>query len=199
MTSASLTMNETVETVAARAAWQRRALLVGGGFQVVFGALWLARGLAPLVPPIAAVAAGAVALILGLFAAVLQRRSAPRPVGPMARRIEWRLTGATVAQMLASFTLPIAISALAGPRLVLPSIVITIGMLLVWIHHEVATPYQDAAGWALIALAVLSALLSGPLQTIVIGLISAAVLLGCAVAGFVWLRGSQDPLPPHRP
>lgn len=51
---------------AARVAWRPRALLVGGGFQVVFGALWLARGMAAFAPPLVAVAAGGTALAAGL-------------------------------------------------------------------------------------------------------------------------------------
>ena len=172
----------------ARAAWRSRAVLVGGGFQVAFGALWIARGLAPFAPVTVAAGVGGVALIAGLTAAVLLRRRAPRPRGPAARTIERRLTGATILQLVASFALPIAISALAGPRLVLPSIVITIGILLVWVHREVDTPYQGTAGWLLIGLAVLSVPISGSTQTIVVGLSAATVLLGCAGAGLSWLR-----------
>ncbi len=173
---------------AARAAWRRRALLVGGGFQVVFGALWLARGLSSFAPPVVAVAAAAAAVIAGGTVAVALRRSAPRPDGPAARTIERRLTVATLGQLVTSFVLPVLVDAVAGPRLVIPSIVLSIGILLAWIHHEVDTPFQGAAGWALIALAAVSALIVGDLQTAVAGLAAAAILLGCAAAGFGRLR-----------
>jgi hypothetical protein len=178
----------TAEHARARAGWCRRALLVGGGFQAVFGALWMARGLAPLVPVAIALALGAAALAAGLTAALLLRRGAPRPRGSVAKAIERRLTGATIAQLIASFALPVVIGAALGPRLVVPSIVLTIGVLLVWLHYEIGTPYQGAAGWALIGLAVVCTPFAGSTQTVIAGLCSAAVLLGCAGVSFVWLR-----------
>jgi hypothetical protein len=130
-----------------------------------------------------------------MTAVVALRRSAPRPQGPAARTIERRLTVATVGQVLASFILPVVIGAAAGPRLVVPSIVLTIGLLLVWIHREVDTPYQGAAGWVLISLAAASALIDGDVPTAVAGLAVAAILLGCAAAGFRWLRHHADTRP----
>lgn len=175
----------------ARSGWRRRALLVGGGFQIAFGALWLARGLAPLAPIPVAVGAGVLVLVLGSAAVVALRRSAPRPQGDEARAIGRRLTMATVLQLVASFVLPIAVGAAIGQRLVIPSIVLTIGILLSWLGRDVDTPYQGGAGWALIGLAGASALLVGDAQTVLAGLAAAAILLGCAVAGFVWLRREQ--------
>jgi hypothetical protein len=172
---------------AARAAWRRRTLLVGGGFQVAFGAMWLARGLGSFAPLAVAAAAAGAALVGGMAAAVALRRSAPQPHGPAVRTIERRLTVATVAQLLASFALPMVIDA-AAPRLTVPLVILTIGILLAWIHGEVGTPFQGAAGWALIALAAASTLLVGPAQTAVAGLTAAVILLGCAAAGFGWLR-----------
>lgn len=185
----------TFEATNARVGWQKRAVLVGGGFQVVFGALWLARGLVPLTLLAVAIAAGGVVLVAGLMTAVLLRQSAPRLHGSVARAIERRLTTATVLQLIASFVLPIVISEVAGPRLVLPSIVITIGILLVWIHHEVDTPYQGVAGWMLIGLSLFFALFAGSAETIITGLSSAVTLLGCAGAGFKWLRQNQRSIP----
>jgi len=182
----------TIVATSARTAWRRRAVLVGGGFQVAFGALWIARGLASLAPLTVAVGVGSVALVAGLAAAVLLRRLAPRPSGVAARAIERRLTAATILQLVASCALPITISGLAGSRLVLPSIVITIGILLVWIHHEVDTPYQGIAGWLLIGLAILSVLVGGSTQTAVVGLSAAAVLLSCAGGGLSWLRHGRE-------
>ncbi len=179
------------EPAAARAGWCRRALLVGGGFQAVFGAFWMARGLTPLVPVAVALAVGSAALATGLAATLLLRHGAPRPRGSVAKAIERRVTGATIAQLIASFVLPVVIGAALGPRLVLPSIVLTIGILLVWLHREIGTPYQGVAGWALIGLAVLCAPFAGSTQTVIAGLCSAVVLLACAGVGFVWLR--RDP------
>jgi hypothetical protein len=187
-----ISLPATSDLGAARAAWRRRALLVGGGFQVIFGALWLARGLAAFGPPVVAIAAGASALGAGMTAVVALRRSAPRPQGSASRTIERRLTVATLLQLVASFVLPVVIGAAVGPRLAVPSIMLTIGILLAWIHREVDTPYQGKAGWALIALAAGSALLVGDVQTAVAGLTAAAILLGCAGAGYSWLRYGTD-------
>lgn len=180
--------NAPAEHIAARAGWCRRALLVGGAFQAVFGALWMARGLTPLVPMAVALVVGGAAVATGLTATLLLRRGAPRPRGSVAKAIERRLTGATIVQLVASFVLPVVIGAALGPRLVLPSIVLTIGILLVWLHREIRTPYQGVAGWALIGLAVVCSAFVGSTQAVIAGLCSAAVLLGCAGVGFVWLR-----------
>lgn len=112
----------------------------------MFGALWLARGLAPLAPFPVAAGAGVAALIAGIVATAALRRSAPRPTGEAAHAIERRLTTATVLQLVASFVLPLVIGAAFGPRLVTPSVLLTIGVLLAWLHREVDTPYQGDAG-----------------------------------------------------
>lgn len=188
----------TSDACEARSAWRHRAVLVGAGFQVAFGGFWLARGLMPLIPVPLAVLAGAATLVWGLTAAVRLRRLAPRPQGAAARRFEWRLTLATVAQLVVSGLLPPGLGAVAGGRLELPSIVLTIGILLAWIHHELNTPYQGTAGWMLIGLAVAAPWFTGGTQNAVTGLASAGILLCCAWAGLRWLnRGSstQAPVP----
>lgn len=171
-----------------RSAWQRRVVLVGGAFEGAFGALWLARGLAPVLPLGVRVGTGALVLALALAVAMLLRHHAPQPRGAAARRTLHRLTVATVLQLVASCLLPIVVATTLGPRLVLPSIVVTIGILLLWLHREVETPYQGAAGWALIGVAVVSAFLVGNAETVFVGLGSAAVLLGSSGAGFRWLH-----------
>ena len=179
------------EWVTATSAWRKRVLVVGGGFQVAFGALWLTRGLLPLARLPIALAVGTLVLVAGMIAAFGLRRFGTRPQGPKARIIERRLTIATVLQLAASIVVPITIASAAGHRLVLPSIVFTIGVLLVWIHREVQTPYQGVAGWLLVGLAAVSGLMTGSAQVVTIGLTSAIILLGCASAGFLWLRLSN--------
>lgn len=176
-----------VERGDARLAWRRRAVLVGGAFQVMFGAVWIARGLAPLLSGVAVAVASAVLVAGGIATAMLWRR-APRPKGPVARRIGRRLTVATLLQLAASFTLPVLCGAIGVDRLSLPSVAVTIGILLVWLHHEIGTPFQGPAGWALVALAIVGTSLSGATQEVVTGLCSATVLLSSAGLGLRWLR-----------
>jgi hypothetical protein len=178
---------------AARAGWRRRALLVGGGFQVVFGALWTTRGLAVVVPVPVAAACGALVLVAGMASVYRLRSTGPRPVGPAARPLERRLTVATAAQLVASGVLPVLLAPVAGSRLVLPSIVMTVGALLVYVHRVAGTPYQGTAGWLLMALSVATLVSDGPVQTTTVCLASAVLLLSCATAGFRWLgRASAE-------
>jgi hypothetical protein len=68
---------------------------------------------------------------------------------------------------------------------VLPSIVITIGPLLLWLDHTVGIPRYRLVGWALTAgPVVLVAALSGPALAITTGIAAGVLLLGTAMAGF---------------
>jgi hypothetical protein len=68
---------------------------------------------------------------------------------------------------------------------VLPSIVITIGPLLLWLDHVVVIPRYRLVGWALTAgPVVLVATLSGPALAITTGIAAGVLLLGTALAGF---------------
>jgi hypothetical protein len=187
MSTLSRTDRGAAEVLEARAQWRRRATLVGGGFQLVFGAAWVARGLAPLTSASVACGAAGVMAVVGLFGALRLRRGAPRPRGTVARVIERRLTAATVAQFVLSIVLPFGIAVVAGSRLVLPSITVSIGALLVWIHHEVDTPFHGAVGGTLIGTSLLAALIVGRTQVIFTGLVSGALLFAGAVAGLTWL------------
>ena len=71
------------------------------------------------------------------------------------------------------------------PGWVLPSIVITIGLLLLWLDHVVHIPRCRLVGWALIAgPVVLAATMSGPALAVTTGLTAGVLLLGNAAAGF---------------
>lgn len=173
---------------AAVSAWRRRALLVGGAFQLAFGAVWLLRGLRVLASSEVAIAAAAAALLAGAVWVYRLRSTGPRPGGSEARALELRITVATAAQLAASGILPVLAGLVAG-RLVLPSVVVTIGILLAYLHRVAATPFQSAAGWLLIALSVAAlGLPGGASQTASLCLASAVVLLSCAAAGFAWLE-----------
>jgi hypothetical protein len=175
---------------AARAGWRRRALLVGGGFQVVFGALRTLRGLAVVAPMWVAMTCGWAALVAGLACAYRLRSTGPRPTGPAARALGRRLTVATAAQLVASGVLPV-VASLMDSRLVLPSIVVTIGALLLYVHRVAGTPFQGVAGWLLVALSVVTLGFVGSVQTASVCIASAVILLWCAAAGFRRLGGDH--------
>ena len=110
---------------------------------------------------------------------------APRPAGPEARRIERSVTIATVVELVAAFVLPVVVIAAGHSDWVLPSIVITIGPLLLWLDHLVHIPRYRPVGWALIAgPVILVATMSGSALAVTTGLAAGVVLLGTAAAGF---------------
>ena len=75
---------------------------------------------------------------------------APRPTGADAKRLERSITIATIIELVAAFVLPTMSWYAAGrPDLTLPSHAITIGPLLLWIDHELATTRYRIVGWAL--------------------------------------------------
>jgi hypothetical protein len=77
------------------------------------------------------------------------------------------------------------VTAAGRPGWVLPSIVITIGPLLLWLDHVVVIPRLRLVGWALtVGPVVLVATLSGPALTITTAIAAGVLLLGTALAGF---------------
>ena len=176
------------EELTPTAAWSRRVRRIGGFIQVAFAALWLIRaslaigGLAgdALIAVSGAAVVGAYAYAIRVTAGV-----APRPSGPEARRIERSVTIATIIELVAAFVLPVVVTAAGHPGWVLPSIVITIGPLLLWLDHVVVVPRFRLVGWALTAgPVVLVATLSGPALAITTGIAAGVLLLGTALAGF---------------
>jgi mannose-6-phosphate isomerase-like protein (cupin superfamily) len=182
------------------AAWSRRVRRVGGFIQAAFAAFWLARasltigGLAGDV--LLAVSAVAVIGVVS-YAITVTAGTAPRPAGPEARRIERSVTVATVLELVAAFVLPVVVIAAGHSDWVLPSIVITIGPLLLWLDHLVHIPRYRPVGWALIAgPVILAATMSGPALAVTTGLAAGVVLLGTAAAGFHDLAGLRPARPP---
>jgi hypothetical protein len=185
-TTAAIT--EELTDLTPTAAWSRRVRRIGGFIQVAFAALWLIRaslaigGLAgdALIAVSGAAVVGAYAYAIRVTAGV-----APRPSGPEARRIERSVTIATIIELVAAFVLPVVVTAAGHPGWVLPSIVITIGPLLLWLDHVVVVPRFRLVGWALTAgPVVLVATLSGPALAITTGIAAGVLLLGTALAGF---------------
>jgi hypothetical protein len=170
------------------AAWSRRVRRVGGFIQTAFAAFWLARAslTAGGRAGDALLAASAVAVVgVVAYAITATAGTAPRPLGPQASRIGRSVTVATVIQLAASFALPVVVIAAGHPSWVLPSIVITIGPLLLWLDHVVDIPPLRAVGWAMIAgPVILVATMSGPPLAVTTGIAAGVLLLGTAVAGF---------------
>ena len=167
---------------------------IGGFIQAAFAAFWLTR---------ASLAIGGRAgdVLIAVSARrghrrVLPTRSrsrlapAPRPAGPEARRIERSVTAATVIELVAAFVLPVIVIAAGRSDWVLPSIVITIGPLLLYLDHLVHIPRYRPVGWALIAgPVILVATMSGTALAVTTGIAAGLVLLGTAAAGFHDLAG----------
>jgi quercetin dioxygenase-like cupin family protein len=124
--------------------------------------------------------------------------TAPRPHGPQASRIERSVTVATVIELAAAFVLPVVVIAAGHPGWVLPSIVITIGPLLLWLDHLVHIPRYRLAGWALTAgPVILAATMSGPALAVTTGIAAGVLLLGTAAAGFQDLAALRPARPPR--
>ena len=190
----------TTETVAANAAelapaaaWSRRVRRIGGFIQTAFATLWLARASLAVGGRAGDVLAAASAVaVTGVLAYAIKATAdtAPRPHGPQASRIERSVTVATVIELAAALVLPVIVTAAGHPGWVLPSIVITIGPLLLWLDHLVHIPRYRPVGWALIAgPVILVATMSGSALAVTTGLAAGVVLLGTAAAGFHDLAG----------
>ena len=193
------TVSEELTDLTPTAAWSRRVRRIGGFIQAAFAALWLVRaGLAiggpagdVLIAISAAAVAGAYAYAIRVTAGV-----APRPAGPQARRIERSVTVATIIELVAAFVLPVIVTAVGRPGWVLPSIVITIGPLLLWLDHLVHIPRYRVAGWALTAgPVILVVTMSGSALAVTTGIAAGVVLLGTAAAGFHDLAGIRSARP----
>jgi hypothetical protein len=170
------------------AAWSRRVRRIGGFIQAAFAAFWLARASLAIGGRAGDVliAVSGVAVI-GVFAYAIKvtAGTAPRPAGPAASRIERLVTLATIIELAAAFVLPIIVIAAGRSDWVLPSIVITIGPLLLYLDHLVHIPRYRIVGWALTAgPVILVAAMSGKSLAVTTGFAAGIVLLGTAAAGF---------------
>jgi hypothetical protein len=184
----------------AAAAWSRRVRRVGGFIQAAFAALWLGRASLAIGGRAGDVllAVSAVAVIgVVCYAVRVTAGTAPRPAGPQARRIERSVTAATVIELVAAFVLPVIVIAAGRPDWVLPSVVITIGPLLLYLDHLVRIPRYRPAGWALTAgPVILAATMSGPALAVTTGIAAGVILLGTAAAGFHDLAAIRAARPP---
>ena len=157
-------------------------------FRSAFAAFWLGRASLAIGGRAGDVLlAVSAAAVIGVFfyAIKVTAGMAPRPAGPEARRIERSVTVATVIELVAAFVLPVVVIAAGHSDWVLPSIVITIGPLLLWLDHLVHIPRYRPVGWALlIGPVILVATMSGSALAVTTGIAAGVVLLGTAAAGF---------------
>jgi hypothetical protein len=181
-------MTEELTDLTPVAAWSRRVRRIGGFIQAAFAALWLVRASLAIGGRAADVLiAASGAAVIGAYAYAIRVTAgvAPRPSGPEASRIERSVTIATIIELAAAFVLPVVVTAVGRPSWVVPSIVITIGPLLLWLDHVVGIPRYRLVGWVLTAgPVVLVAVLSGRALAVTTGLAAGVLLLGTAVAGF---------------
>ena len=180
-------------------AWSRRVRRIGGFIQAAFAAFWLARASLAIggrAGDVLIAVSGLAVIGVFCYAFKVTAGTAPRPAGPQARRIERSVTVATVIELVAAFVLPVVVIAAGHPDWVLPSIVITIGPLLLWLDHLVHIPRYRVVGWALTAgPVILAATMSGSALAVTTGLAAGVVLLGTAAAGFHDLSDLRPPGP----
>ena len=179
------------------AAWSRRVRRIGGFIQAAFAAFWLVRASLAIGGRAedALLAASGVAVI-GVFAYAIKvtAGTAPRPAGPEARRIERSVTIATILELAAAFILPVIVIAAGRSDWVLPSIVITIGPLLLWLDHLVHIPRYRVIGWVLtVGPVVLVVTMSGSSLAVTTGIAAGVILLATAAAGFHDLAAIRAP------
>jgi hypothetical protein len=181
-------------------AWSRRVKRVGGFIQAAFAALWLVRATLAIGGRTGHVllAASVIAVIAVVaYAIKVTAGTARRPAGPQARRIERSVTAATIIELGAAFILPVIVIAAGHSDWVLPSVVITIGPLLLYLDHLVHIPRYRPVGWALTAgPVILVAVMSGSSLAVTTGIAAGVILLGTAAAGFHDLAGLR---PARRP
>jgi hypothetical protein len=181
------------------AAWSRRVRRIGGFIQAAFAAFWLARASLAIggrTGDILIAASGVAVIGVFSYAIKVTAGMAPRPAGPEARRIERSVTIATILELAAAFVLPVVVIAAGQSDWVLPSIVITIGPLLLWLDHLVHIPRYRVVGWALtVGPLILIATMSGSALAVTTGLAAGVILLGTAAAGFRDLAGLRPPAP----
>jgi hypothetical protein len=182
------------------AAWSRRVRRIGGLIQAAFAAFWLARAslaIGGLLGDVLIAISGVA--VIGVFAYAIRvtAGTAPRPAGPEARRIERSVTLATIIELVAAFVLPVVVIAAGHSDWVLPSIVITIGPLLLYLDHLVDIPRYRPIGWALTAgPVILVAAMSGSALAVTTGIAAGVLLLGTAAAGFHDLARLRPARPP---
>ncbi len=181
-------------------AWSRRVRRIGGLIQAAFAAFWLVRASLAIggrAEDVLIAVSGVAVIGVFTYAIRVTAGIAPRPAAQEARRIERSVTIATVAELVAAFVLPVIVIAAGHSDWVLPSIVITIGPLLLYLDHLVHIPRYRLVGWVMTAgPVVLVATMSGSALEVTTGIPAGVLLLGTAAAGFHDLAGIRRPSSP---
>ena len=182
-------------------AWSRRVRRIGGLIQAAFAAFWLVRASLAIggraEDVLIAVSGVAVIAVFTYAIRVTGGGLASRPVGREARRLERLVTIATIAELAAAFVLPVIVIAAGRSDWVLPSIVITIGPLLLYLDHLVHIPRYRLVGWVMTAgPVVLVATMSGSALEVTTAIAAGVLLLATAAAGFHDLAGIRRPSSP---
>jgi hypothetical protein len=183
-------------------AWSRRVRRIGGLIQAAFAAFWLVRASLAIggrAEDVLIAVSGVAVIGVFTYAFMVTAGIAPRPPGREARRIERLVTIATIIELVAAFVLPVIVIAAGHSDWVLPSIVITIGPLLLYLDHLVHIPRYRLVGWVMTAgPVVLVATMSGMALEVTTGMAAGVLLLGTAAAGFhdlAGIRRSSSPEP----
>jgi hypothetical protein len=196
MTTTTTTSPALRDPATAVTAWSRRVRRIGGFIQAAFAGFLLLRGSLSLGAPggiLLAVASGIATIAAIRYGVRHTHLRAPRPIGVGAGDIERAVTTAAAIQLAAAFAVPALLIATGHDSLALPSIVLTVGPLLLWLDHRLDIPRYRGIGWTLIAgPVVLATLISGTALTATIGLAAGTLLLATATAGF------RDLTPQHR-
>ena len=175
-------------TGAAEVAWSRRVRRIGGLIQAAFAAFWLLRASLAIggrAEDVLIAVSGVAVIGVFSYAIRVTAGTAPRPAGAEGRRIERLVTLATIIELVAAFVLPVIVIAAGHSDWALPSIVITIGPLLLYLDHLVHIPRYRLVGWALTAgPVILVATMSGKSLAVTTGFAAGVVLLVTAAAGF---------------
>jgi hypothetical protein len=184
------------------AAWSRRVRRIGGLIQAAFAAFWLVRASLAIggrAEDVLIAVSGVAVIGVLTYAIRVTAGTAPRPAGREGRRIERLVTIATIAELVAAFVLPVIVTAAGRSDWVLPSIVITIGPLLLYLDHLVHIPRYRIVGWVMTAgPVILVATMSGKSLEVTTGIAAGVLLLGTAAAGFhdlAGIRRSSSPGP----
>jgi hypothetical protein len=173
--------------------WSRRVRRIGGLIQAAFAAFWLVRASLAIggrAEDILIAVSSVAVIAVFTYAIRVTGGIAPRPSGREARRLERLVTIATIAELVAAFVLPVVVIAAGHSDWVLPSIVITIGPLLLYLDHLVHIPRYRLVGWVMTAgPVVLVATMSGSALEVTTGFAAGVLLLATAAAGFHDLAG----------
>jgi hypothetical protein len=176
---------------------------IGGLIQAAFAAFWLVRASLAIggrAEDVLVAISGVAVIGVFTYAIRVTAGTAPRPAGREARRIERSVTIATILELAAAFVLPVIVIAAGRSDWVLPSIVITIGPLLLYLDHLVHIPRYRLVGWMMTAgPVVLVATMSGSALEVTTGIAAGVLLLGTAAAGFRDLAGIRHSSSPGQP